>query len=62
MILAFKKISKNQQINMDALRLALKTVDLPTDDIEDKNTAVGSFFLTLLEITGLGVMFKEQDL
>ena len=47
---------------MDALRLALKTVDLPTDDIEDKNTAVGSFFLTLLEITGLGVMFKEQDL
>ena len=47
---------------MCALRLALKTVDLPTADIEDKYTVVGSFFLTLLEITGLGVIFKEQDL
>ena len=62
LISAFKKVSKNNLINENALRLALSTVGLSTQNIKNSLTVQGRFFRKLQEITNKDSKFHERDL
>ena len=61
LISAFKKVSKNNLINENALRLALSIAGVSTQNIKNKKSAQGRFFHKLQEITNKDSKFHERD-